>query len=151
MATPFDNYYRGQAFPQDDIGSFYQSSYQVQRGRGIGSILSSLWRWFTPIAKTGAKKLGEQLLKTGSDIFQDLSTGGEPVLQVIKKRAGEGTKRLQTALAGQGLGHRNIKRVKICPNKTKTAPKKKKTIKKTLKKKKKKKVTRKIRDVFQPL
>lgn len=142
----YDHYYKSQAFPHDDdLGAFYQSSYQVQAGRGIGSILSSIIRWFTPIAKSGVKKLGEQVLKTGGDIIRDLTTSGAPPLEVIKTRAKEGTKRLQTELSGQGLGLGKRKRSKICPLSILAT---KRQRRKTINKKRRVKKSN-IRDIFQ--
>jgi hypothetical protein len=45
----------------------------VQRGHGIGDILGSLWRFVRPLLWTGAKSLGKETLKTGSQLLCDLA------------------------------------------------------------------------------
>jgi hypothetical protein len=44
----------------------------VKRGHGIGDIPGSLWRFVIPLLWTGARHLGEETLRTGSQILSDL-------------------------------------------------------------------------------
>ena len=46
-----------------------------QRGHGIGSVLSGLFRSAVPFLKRGMKFLGKQALKTGAEIASDVADG----------------------------------------------------------------------------
>lgn len=48
---------------------------RMQRGYGLGSILSGMFRTAIPFLKSGAKALGKQALKTGVSIGQDVLNG----------------------------------------------------------------------------
>ena len=48
---------------------------RMQRGYGLGSILSGMFRTAIPFLKSGAKALGKQALRTGVSIGQDVLSG----------------------------------------------------------------------------
>ena len=48
---------------------------RMQRGHGLGSILSGFFRSAWPLIQTGAKTLGKQVLRTGLQIANDVSEG----------------------------------------------------------------------------
>jgi hypothetical protein len=48
---------------------------RMQRGHGLGSILSGFFRSAWPLIKTGAKAFGKQILRTGLQIANDVSDG----------------------------------------------------------------------------
>jgi hypothetical protein len=50
--------------------TFIQSG-RSQKGRGIGSFLKGLFRQIFPFIKSGAKSLGEELLKGGVGVIKD--------------------------------------------------------------------------------
>lgn len=145
-------YYLQQARGSSAIGPYYVRSYGVQSGRGFGSFLSSIFRWFQPILKSGAKAVGREALKTGSSILADLGSGsGQKPLEVIKQRAREGTKRLQSKLmTGEGIGQ--MRRKRVVPSCQSTAVKgKRKAVKRKAVRAKSKKSSKKQklhRDIF---
>jgi hypothetical protein len=84
--NPYYNYYIGSSGKGvgDSIGHiysqnpYYQKGYGFlgrQRGRGIGSALSSLWRFAFPIIKRGAKTLGTAAADVASNIASDVLQG----------------------------------------------------------------------------
>ena len=48
---------------------------RMQRGHGLGSIFSGLFKAATPLLKRGAKALGKQALSTGMELANDLLEG----------------------------------------------------------------------------
>lgn len=48
---------------------------RIQRGHGLGSILSGFFRSAWPLIQTGAKAFGKQFLKTGLQIANDVADG----------------------------------------------------------------------------
>jgi hypothetical protein len=48
---------------------------RMQRGHGLGSILSGFFRSAWPLIQTGAKAFGKQILRTGLQIANDVSDG----------------------------------------------------------------------------
>ena len=62
-------YYMQQA--GSGIGPIY-SGPLYQTGHGIGSLLAKIFRTVSPYIKTGAKKFGKELLKSGLDVANDL-------------------------------------------------------------------------------
>lgn len=57
-----------------------------QRGRGVGSIFSSLWRFLQPLLKTGATYASKELLETGSDILNGI-INQKPLNNVLADRS----------------------------------------------------------------
>lgn len=56
---------------------FYQSSVYLQRGRGFGSFVSSIWNAVRPLLWSGAKAVGNQILSTGGRIMGDLASSND--------------------------------------------------------------------------
>ncbi len=89
MYNPFEDYYLNQAQNNDvyqyggTLPGFMGA--RVQRGYGLGSIFEGLIRNALPLAKTGAKLLGKNLLKTGANIIKDIVRGKE-FKQTLKRR-----------------------------------------------------------------
>jgi len=50
---------------------------RMQRGHGLGSFLSGLFRNAWPLIQTGAKAFGKQFLRTGLQIANDVADGQE--------------------------------------------------------------------------
>jgi len=74
LMNPLVRYYIHQAGcgKNNGIGSVYATPLVLQRGYGIGSFLSGLWRVVRPILWSGAKALGQETLCTGGDILTDI-------------------------------------------------------------------------------
>jgi len=65
---------------------------RMQRGHGLGSILSGFFRSAWPIIQSGAKAFGKQFLRTGLQIANDVVEGGENLKQSTLRRIPEGIK-----------------------------------------------------------
>jgi len=90
-----------------------------QRGHGLGSVLSGLFRRFvTPFFRDHGKTLASNTLKTGVDVAEDV-LDGRSLKESAKKRLPEGIKRTAQSLirqSGSGVGRRGRKRRKILAN-----------------------------------
>lgn len=72
-----------------------------QKGHGIGSFLSGLFRCALPIIKSGSATVGSELLKTGVNIISDISKNELPET-AIKKRGKETLNNL-SRIAGEKM------------------------------------------------
>jgi len=103
----YEDYYSRQAGGQ--IPVFVGSRYQ--RGRGLGSVLSGLFRRFiVPLFKTHGKTLALDDLRTGMDVADDVLGSRRGFKESVKKRVPEGIKRTAKSLirqSGTGVGGRN--------------------------------------------
>lgn len=63
-----------------------------QRGHGLGSILSGLFRKIVPFIKSNVKNVGRNLLRTGVDIAGDV-LGGRRLKESAQQRIPQGLKR----------------------------------------------------------
>lgn len=133
------------------LGPYYRSTLQVQRGRGLGSIFSSIYAALKPWIVSGSKALGHEVLRSGHEVLQNLGNGGaggDKTIDVLLKE--QGIKSLQnlTQKATNALSGRGIKRKRqaassiscVRAKQVKRTPRRKKTAKKKKPKKKKKKV-----------
>jgi len=64
---------------------------RMQRGHGLGSILSGFFRSAWPLIQTGAKAFGRQVLRTGLQIANDVAEGHK-FKESSKRRIPEGKK-----------------------------------------------------------
>ena len=55
-----------------EIGPFYRESFMIQRSKIIGSFFRRLFRFVKPLLYSGAKVVGIEGLKTGSNIITDI-------------------------------------------------------------------------------
>jgi len=65
------------------------SGMRYQRGAGIGSVFSSLFRTLLPVAKTVGKAVGRQALSTGAQVASD-ALAGQNLGEALKQRGREG-------------------------------------------------------------
>ena len=91
-----------------DIGPVYRASFRVQRGNGIGSFFRGLFRFVKPLLYSGAKAIGKEALKTGSNIFTDILNKQEDQQfgDILKSRFGEAKGNLKQrikTMTGSGL------------------------------------------------
>jgi hypothetical protein len=84
----YEKYYLGQS--GNGMPVFVGS--RGQRGHGLGSMLSGLFRNAMPLIRRGLGTIGKQALKTGVEIVNDVSEG-RSVKEAAKRRVGEGIKR----------------------------------------------------------
>jgi len=66
---------------------------RYQRGHGLGSILSGLFRRVLPFLKANAKNFATSLLQTGVDVAEDVFDGGKKFTESLKERVPQGIKR----------------------------------------------------------
>lgn len=57
-----------------------------QRGRGVGAIFSTLWRFLKPLLKAGASFVGHEAIHTGSDILKGIANQ-KPIKKVLADRS----------------------------------------------------------------
>ena len=115
--TDYESYYLNQA---GSGFSVFQGS-RGQRGHGIGSVLSGLFRSAVPMLKRVLAAFGKQALSTGFQVASDVADGqnfGEVVRlrarQGIKRLADDGVQYLQSDQTGSGYRKRRkvVKRKK---------------------------------------
>jgi hypothetical protein len=91
-----------------EIGPLYKASFRVQRGHCIGSFFRGLFRFVKPLLYSGAKAVGTDALKSGSNIVTDLLER-EPdrkVGDILRTRFGEAKDNLKQKIrnmTGSGL------------------------------------------------
>jgi len=106
----YEDYYSRQA--GGGMPVFVGSRYQ--RGHGLGSVLSGLFRRFiVPLFKTHGKTLALDALRTGMDVADDVLGSGRGFKESIKKRVPQGIKRTAESLirqSGSGVGGRNTRK-----------------------------------------
>jgi len=68
----YTRYYVNQSGGFGEVGPVYRASFRVQRCNGIGSFFMGLFRFVKPLLYSGAKVVGKQALKTGSNIITDM-------------------------------------------------------------------------------
>ena len=98
------------------MGTIYQGPI-YQTGHGVGSFLAKVYRTVFPYIKSGAKKIGREILKTGADIVHDMTDENVPFKEALKKRSKEALNRMTTGGAYKRtqlplLSHSSTKRVK---------------------------------------
>jgi len=118
----YDQYYAGQS--GGGLPVFYGA--RMQRGHGLGSILSGLFRSVFPFLKGMAPAVGRKILTTGMQIAGDV-VKGQPLNESLKTRVSgaldQGINKINSWEGAQsGSGFRRRRR----PKKKKTALKKRK-------------------------
>lgn len=106
----YDRYYMAQA----GNGIAHYKGIPNMRGHGIGQLLSGLFRSVFPMFKSGARALGREAIRTGSNVVSDLLQD-KPLKQSLKTRLREGGtnlhKRFDNKINGMtGSGLKGLKR-----------------------------------------
>lgn len=78
---------------------FTGSSYQ--RGRGVGSWLGGLFRRILPYVTAGAKAVGKEAIRTGLNIFDDVTNNNTSFNESLKTRTKESGKKLTKNVASK--------------------------------------------------
>ena len=105
---------------------------RTQRGHGLGSILSSLFRRILPFVKSGAKFLAPRVLKAGMQITDDV-VAGKSFKESAKERIPTAIKEAMPNLnfqSGSGFRKRRTKIENHSPVKRRRITKRKKNNKK---------------------
>jgi hypothetical protein len=105
----YTRYYANQSGGGGEVGSVYRASFRAQRGHGIGSFFRGLFRFVKPLLFSGAKAVGKEALKTGSNIITDLlsNESEQPVGAIFKNRFHQAKGNLEQKIknmTGSGLG-----------------------------------------------
>ena len=82
---------------------------RYQKGHGLGSILSGLFRRVLPFLKANGKNFAVNLLRTGVDVADDVFDGSKKFTDALKERVPQGIKRTVQDLkfqSGSGLAKR---------------------------------------------
>jgi len=142
---PLVQYYLHQAGRggRGGIGPIYSLPPIYQRGYGLGSFLSGLWRMVRPILWSGAKTVGRETLRTSGKILSDMADNrdGTPAGDIVSRHARE--------LIGRLKGRGALKRKRRAAASSPPKKKKKKTTKRaTAKKRKLTTPKRTYRDIF---
>jgi hypothetical protein len=102
-----DYYMRQTQVGNGDMPVFVGARYQ--RGHGLGSILSGLFRRVLPFLKANATNAVSNLLRTGVDIAEDVWDKGKTFSESAKEQIPAGIKRTVQNInwqTGSGLGKR---------------------------------------------
>ena len=97
---------------------------RYQRGHGLGSILSGLFRRVLPFLKANAKNAVSNLLRTGVNIAEDVWDKGKKFSESAKERIPEGIKQTVRDInwqTGSGLGKRRRCKNRKRPTRVKRA------------------------------
>lgn len=129
----YTHYYLNQA--GTGFGTVYAGN-AYQRGHGIGSFLSGLFRCVFPLLKSGTATVGSELLKTGANIVSDISRN-EDFDTVIKRRGKETIENLSKMAGEKMFGRGYISNVTRKRKQSQTKARGGKKAKKTTNKKKK--------------
>ena len=131
----YENYY----ISQSGNGIPVFEGHRGQRGHGLGSMLSGLFRGAVPMLKKGLSIFGRQALRTGLDMVNDVVEGKsfrdsarERLPEGLRAGIGEGIKSIREAMPGLSdqSGSGRLRAILL--------GKKRKRVKKVVKKKKKK-------------
>jgi len=68
----YARYYVNQSGGGGEVGPVYRARFRVQTGNGIGSFFRGPFRFVKPLLYSGAKAVGKEALKTGSNIIPDM-------------------------------------------------------------------------------
>jgi len=87
----YTRYYVYQSGGGGEIVPAYRASISVQMGNVIWSFFSGLFRFVKPLLYSGAKPVGKEALKTGSNIITDIlnKEPEQPVGNIFKNRFSE--------------------------------------------------------------
>ena len=93
----YTRYYANQSSGRGEIGTVYRASFRGQRGNGIGSFFRGLFRFVKTSLYSGAKAVGKEALKTGSNITTDIlnKEPEQPMGNIFKNPFNEGKNKLE--------------------------------------------------------
>lgn len=120
----YTRYYVNQSGGGGEVGPVYRASFRVQRGNGIGSFFRGLFRFVKPLLYSGAKAVGKEALKTGSNIITDMlnKEPEQPVGSIFKNRFIEAKGNLEQKIkkmTGSGLSLKRKRKSKMGQSKSK--------------------------------
>jgi hypothetical protein len=108
----------GSGLELDNIGLLLKSPKIYQRGRGIGGIFTTIFRYIKPLLKSGLNFLKDEALHTGADVLRGISDQ-KPLKDVLKNRGAEIVNKLRdkavekiNKMGGSGRKRKNLKPIK---------------------------------------
>ena len=128
MKDPLVQYYLHQAGrgSHGGIGPIYSIPPFLQRGHGLGSFLSGLFRAVRAVLWSGVKAVGRETLRTGGRILSDLAdnTAGDVMPRhIIAKHVSDSAQTLIQKLRGKGRKLPAAPKSRGLPRKKKARPK----------------------------
>lgn len=103
-------YYVAQA--QSGGGMPFFAGTSSQKGAGLGSVLSGLFRSvILPFLSRGARTVGQEALRAGSHILADAASGSHPLKNSLKRHAAEAGGNILSRMQ-QGNGIKRTKRTR---------------------------------------
>lgn len=89
MDSVYVKYYSNQIGGRGaNFGNLYRVSTKVQKGRGIGSIFSGLFRFLKPHLLSGLNAVKDEALRVGGEIMQNI--GQKPIKELLREKGVEG-------------------------------------------------------------
>jgi hypothetical protein len=92
----------GRGSPTGGIGPVYSVQPFVQRGHGIRSFLSNLFRLVRPVLWSGDNAVGKASLRRGSKILSDIADTDRKPRDNVATHLGESAQNLIQKLRGRG-------------------------------------------------
>jgi hypothetical protein len=142
------DYYQAQA---RGIGGGFKGT-RSQKGGGLGSFLSGIFKKVFPYLKQGAKALGSELLDTGTNLLRS-KLNNEDMKESIEKHLGSAGRNLGAKAASSvqsmlGMGYKKRRSSSTAHSRASKRPRKKAPVKKKPPIKKKPRIAKKRRDIF---
>lgn len=135
-----------------NYGVFFKRGRYIQKGRGLGSALTSVWRFIAPYLSSSLKSISGEALRSGAEILGELDSGAPIKDLFIKQRdkslrnlANKAGEKLQS-MSQSGKGHLVYKRKRTVSDSLSPLPKRRRLTsrkKKVVKRQKNKKGKRK--------
>lgn len=108
----------GSGLEVDNIGLLLKTPRIYQRGRGIGGVFSTIFRYIKPLLKSGFNFLKDEALQTGADVLRGISDQ-KPLKEVLKNRGTEIANKLRdkaiekiNKMGGSGRKRKALKSIK---------------------------------------
>src|SRR5690349_20408018 len=98
-----------------EIGHLYKSSSHIQRGRGLSNVFSGILRFLSPYLIKSGKAIGEEALRSGTEIVVNLGTDslgnlfkkqGVKSAANLSEKVGNELKRVGSQMNGEGIKRR---------------------------------------------
>lgn len=86
------SYQSGGSALHPKVGNLYTTSRKVQRGRGLSDAFGSLFKFLSPYLVRSGRALGNEALRSGSEILAQLGT--KPLGDILKKQVLSSAQRL---------------------------------------------------------
>lgn len=132
MQSAYIRYYaqqEGGRYSRNDneFGNLLRLPKVYQRGRGLGGVFGSFWKYLYPLLEKGANFLKDELIETGADVLRNINTQ-KPINDILRDRSVQVVDKLRNnavdkinSMVGSGIKRRQGEKIKRKKCKTKTA------------------------------